>query len=411
MRKISLVLIIFLIISISIILIYPKKENEILNSIKDTKNSMLSIMVEREAGTGKYIDASSFPNAGYYLNKNLSKCLNGSKISFNEGNLYVKGNKTDRCYAYFDKDELGSICRGQNLSECFTKNYKKDSSIIYHDGAADYEEEENYKLEAEDLSYRFTGTNDIVNNYVCFNSNADDCLEDNLYRIIGFFKNENGAYEAKLIKATEATTTHLGTEGAYCGALNNSNNRFCWNNSNGEASTSLWAESNLNNINLNGYYLNNYLNSTWQTYINNHKWITAYSNNINSLRTLNARELYNIDNNKENATFEAKLGLMYLSDYFYAAENKYWNSCGNDNTNHLCNVDSNITFKDINWLYPQNWELVIYPFTGVSYVFGGYIIYDKTSYIYTVRPTFYLTSTIKLKSGNGTKENPYRIEL
>ena len=102
---------------------------------------------------------------------------------------------------------------------------------------------------------------------------------------------------------------------------------------------------------------------------------------------------------------------MYISDYFYAAENKYWNSCGNDGEGHLCNVDPNITFRNIDWLYPKYWELVMYPQQGVLFAFGGYIIYDKVSYIYTVRPAFYLKPTINLISGNGTKEKPYRIAM
>ena len=59
-----------------------------------------------------------------------------------------------------------------------------------HDGEGTYG-----SLEAGDNSYRFSGAN--PNNYVCFGSNEANCLEDNLYRIIGVFNNQ-----VKLIKAT-----------------------------------------------------------------------------------------------------------------------------------------------------------------------------------------------------------------
>ena len=48
---------------------------------------------------------------------------------------------------------------------------------------------------AEDNIYRYAGAN--PNNYVCFGSDAATCPSDNLYRIIGVFRNE-----VKLIKNT-----------------------------------------------------------------------------------------------------------------------------------------------------------------------------------------------------------------
>ena len=107
-RKIILSTILILIITLSLVLVYPKKENQILKNQSSKKNNFLSIMIEEQAGTGKYNKTDEFPQTGYVLNSNLSKCLNGSKIKYENGSISVIGTKADRCYVYFDFDALGS---------------------------------------------------------------------------------------------------------------------------------------------------------------------------------------------------------------------------------------------------------------------------------------------------------------
>ena len=85
------------------------------------------------------------------------------------------------------------------MSECFIKNYQKDGAIIYHDGKCDNDSEANCGLEAEDLSYRYSGGNDVVHNYICLDNKTTGSCEtnDDLYRIIGLFKNDQNEINKK----------------------------------------------------------------------------------------------------------------------------------------------------------------------------------------------------------------------
>ena len=113
----------------------------------------------------------------------------------------MSGNVSDRCYVYFDKI--------MTLSEFVIAQYngvQGNNNIYYHDSTLENG--------AGDNSYRYAGSSDTTNNYVCFGSDAATCPEDNLYRMIGVFDGQ-----VKLIKATEASSSLLGTNGA-CGYSN-----------------------------------------------------------------------------------------------------------------------------------------------------------------------------------------------
>ena len=77
------------------------------NSIKKNKN-MLSMNLEQTAGVGDYktVTQSEWPSSGYTFNSDLSKCENGGELSWDSVNkaVVMSGNKSDKCYIYFDKD-------------------------------------------------------------------------------------------------------------------------------------------------------------------------------------------------------------------------------------------------------------------------------------------------------------------
>ncbi len=459
-RKIILSTIIILIIILSLILIYSKKEEPILKNQNAKKNNFLSIMIEEQAGTGKYNKEDEFPQIGYVLNSKLSKCLNGSKIKYENGSIFVIGNKADRCYVYFDYDALGSLCRNQNMAKCFIKNYKKDGSIIYHDGLPDYEGMANANLEANDLSYRYSGGNDEVNNYVCFGGDCSNNPSDpdyaNLYRIIGFFKNEEDNYEVKIIKADYATETELGGvgNGSYVrvGNVSNGNSDYLGNNDyytkigsyfwNNDTNNNNWKESNLNKVNLNNYFLNTYLGkgvttidnpNLWQNMIQHHIWYTGGNTQAN-IQDSKTKQIYEseIGNNKlnvgdncpnnsicklEDLQYDGFVGLLYASDYAYAASSSAWNeqSIG---YYHLV--------KNKNWLYMglSEWLLTRNTNSPNSFIYAYFIAYSGAVYynlVYgsydggwgrnAIRPVLYLKPDVKLVSGNGSKENPFKLQL
>ena len=235
----------------------------------------------------------------------------------------------------------------------------EEPTLLYHDGQKDYVKESNYALEAEDYAYRYSGSYEEVNNYVCF---GGECSNDsknenysNLYRIIGLFDDDkDGIYNMKLIKADGTTKEETGSSeiGASAGLYNDflSNISFYykgdltnyfpkietyyWNYSNTENydgnGTNDWGSSNLNTKNLNETYLN-YIkskdNEKWFNMIEEHIWITS-GNTENNLTYSPTKTAYNneiknpdrgmlVPNVAENV--KEYVGLMYSSDYRYSA--------------------------------------------------------------------------------------------
>ena len=256
---------------------------------------------------------------------------------------------------------------------------------------------------AEDNSYRYAGAN--PNNYVCFGSDATTCPSDNLYRIIGVFGSE-----VKLIKADYTTTTMTGSGGDYYGAYNiltsnykgsmNTSNiaSYYWNNSSGSSSRNTWSESRLNKTNLNSSYLS-YIGSTWSNKIATHTWyVGGYSTYAATPKTF-----YNAESS--GTTYSAKIGLMYVSDYGYAASNSYWTT----------NMDAYSSAKNNNWMYMglNEWTISRNSYNSNNAFMVHMIVdlyfYDVYDFNLAVRPVFYLNSNITYVSGSGTSSDPIRI--
>ena len=432
----NIILIIWLLLNIIIIIYQGNRPivKIISNEEKVKNNNFISMMLESEAGTGMYEESkdASFVQEGYVFNAKLSKCENGSKISFEDGKVKVIADKSDKCYVYLDKDNIASLCRGQNMSECFTQNYQKDSALIYHDGKADYDGMENYNLEAEDLSYRYTGKRETVNNFVCFNSDDDNCNIENLYQIIGFFLNNDNQYEMKLIKADYTTIDQTGGEGIGDYAQTITSNplstyrlenthfknkaTYFWNGAQetGGTGTNNWLESRLNKNNLNDFYYNTYLKEKWRKLIMFHDWnITGGS--WSEIAVSNAKAVFNKELTKTNPQFYSNyIGLMYVSDYMYAALPNNWSkvTSGADNADYRSAIEEN-------WLYLGLFEWTItHNNTSTSHSFfvssSGSIghpnsVSDTINNL--IRPVFYLNSQTKLLKGNGTQLNPYRLAM
>ena len=96
------------------------------NNIKNDKN-MLSLMLETDVGSGTYSVSSSsdWSNEEYIYNSELSKCENGSVLSWDENKnvAIMKGNISDKCYLYFDKIDPNSP-KPTNPTLAFDSTYK-----------------------------------------------------------------------------------------------------------------------------------------------------------------------------------------------------------------------------------------------------------------------------------------------
>ena len=406
MKKYVLLISIVIIIG-SILLIYVDNNDKLVlknDSNKQIVNSnALTMMYETEAGSGEYqvIKNDNWVSDEYEFNTNLSKCENGSFIYYNEeeNKVYIEANSQDRCYVYFDVIEKALFA---DYIKSLYSGTDSDGALYYHDGTGVYGE-----LEAGDNSYRYTGTN--PNNYVCFGSDLKECPVDNLYRIIGVFDNQ-----VKLVKYDYATKETLLNNGAYFESDGSPNDSYLgilesipwykW------GSTNTWNTSELNTINLNTNYVNSL--GEWIDYIAQATWQVGGGSESN-LRRSTAQETYNYEVGINNAgvTYQAKIALIYLSDYYYAASPEYWNYQGGGSaSNDYRNATNN------NWLYMGGLDWTISRNSGTSassynISWLGYVNTTAVGSNNGIRPSFYLKNNIYYQSGDGSINNPYRVRI
>ena len=310
---------------------------------------------------------------------------------------------------------VGDVCtNGENLATCITTLAGKSSAsltkIYHHDGTLENG--------INDNSYRFAGASSAVNNYVCYGSTTTPCPTDNLYRIIGVFGDK-----VKLIKSDYATSTLLGADGDYSKMYtatgydsssykgNNLANvaGYTWN----KTGQNTWSMSNLNKTNLNQNFIAN-IGADWAAKIAETTWKvggntwanigeqpakTAYQNEIVSPVTTNTTD--------NATTYSAKIGLMYASDYGFAAAPSAWTA--NLNT---YNGDA---IKNVNWMYMGLVEWTISRRADRSdhafrVSFTGIVSYQWVDLsALAVRPVFYLSSSVTYAEGDGTQSSPIRI--
>ena len=256
-------------------------------------------------------------------------------------------------------------------------------------------------------------TKDNVKNFVCFGSDATTCPTENLYRIIGVFNNH-----VKLIKYDYAKSSLLGTDGDYSKEYSNyfsgeqgespsSNSLYYWNKSTGK---NTWSESNLNKINLNTNFVNN-IGTIWAKKIATTTWKVGGGTYAN-LRDAVPKTAYQyeVGSSASTTTYDAKIGLMYVSDYYYSASPSAWTLVGY-NSDY---TKSYASAKGENWLYGGGWDWTISRRSDVSnvafYVYNyGYVYYSLVGDNFGVRPSFSLLSSTTYVSGSGSMSDPVRI--
>ena len=417
-KKVALLLIVFG-IGVGVTLLYTNNkykvyEEEEPKQIKKHVDT-ISMMLETEAGSGNYemTTASSWPTDGYIFNTTLSKCENGGELSWDDENkrVLMSGNVSDKCYVYFD---VIQVLLADYVKSLYTGT-QGENGIYYHDATL--------TNGAGDNSYRYSGAD--PNNYVCFGTNTTPCPTDNLYRMIGVLGDQ-----VKLVKYDYANSNLLGTNGdynatstylkssysTYKGSLTTIN-RYYWNNS---TSTNTWSESLLNKTNLNTNFITN-IGTEWANKIATTTWkvggntdaniysktpSVAYQNEVVNPVTTNTT-----DNTTE---YSAKIGLMYASDYGFAAAQSAW-------TANL-NTYNDEAIKNVNWMYMglaewtisrradgSNSAFFIDGFVYFSDVYHNDLLPGSLGNGFGVRPSFNLESSITYVSGDGTQDSPIII--
>ena len=364
---------------------------KVTNVSTSSTSSSITINVSASGGTGNVVKY-------YYSKDNGSNYVESTSNSYTFSNLtsdatfyvkvYVKdsNNRDSSVSSTSIKTKLPTIkdvcSSGTNLASCIKTFGDKGSSIsnIYHHDAS-------LTNGAGDNSYRFAGASNTVNNYVCFGSTTTPCPTDNLYRIIGVFGDK-----VKLIKSTSV-------------------GKKAWDSNR----KNTWSTSSLNTY-LNNEFINIFdettngkiAETTWKVggntedNISNQPAKTAYQNEI-------VNPVPGSTSSNGETESSAKVGLMYASDYGFAAAPSAW-------TSTLYDYDG-AAIKSANWMFLGADEWTISrnadgSFGAFSVRVSGYVAgndYNNVVLALGVRPVFSLTSSVNYVSGSGTAADPISI--
>ena len=427
MKKVVGFIIVSVILLVSLSFKNTKNEDIYFENDASNNKNMLSMMLEQTEGVGDYktVSQSSWPTDGYKFNKERSGCENGGELSWDDTKktVIMSGNVSDKCYVYFDVwfPSIADYCTdGDNLASCVIDfgNQGSDISNIYIHNST-------LANGAGDNSYRYAGPSEQVNNFVCFGSTENPCPIDNLYRIVGVIDGK-----VKLIKYDYANSNLLGTNGDYSGEKTpdetfykgtlSTINTYYWNYnadiSNYPYGSNTWSTSLFNKTNLNTNFINN-IGSIWAEKIATTIWKVGgnveakIETVIPSIAYQNEIVNPNAINSTDNATeYSTKIGLMYVSDYYYSASPSAWALVGYDSDEIK---DYRIATGD-NWMYMGDHECTLSRRTEISnFVFfvnlKGFVGSNGVKHDYAMRPSFNLESFVTYKFGSGTMNNPIRI--
>ena len=263
------------------------------------------------------------------------------------------------------KETIAMVCSsGQTLSSCIMAMNGKDDTLYHHTSTL--------TNGAGDNSYRYAGASASVNNYICLGSDATTCPDANLFRIIGVFGDKTKVIRAKSVGDKE------------------------WNTS----ADNTWSSSSLNTY-LNGTYLTSL--GTLAEKIATTTWKVRGGSSTYLYDAPKIAYQYEVGSSALTTTNDAKIGLMYVSDYGFAADSSGW-------TTKLSSYNSN---NSKNWLYLGSNEWTISRNSGTASnafdVFSGYVLNRNVIISYAVRPSFNLESSVKYVSGSGSMSDPVRV--
>ena len=280
--------------------------------------------------------------------------------------------------------------------------------------------------------YRYYGPS--PNNYICLDmEGGSTCPDKHLYRIIGSIYEENaGKNLLKVIKATpltDGTTSTFGWDYKVTNGSGSSDNIWA-TITNGNYSNSLTSGSQLMKLLNSGAWWNgtsgsyyNFSSKATNVDFTNYKLSDKAKSYISTSRYylggystsyITTNEMYGYERGTRRKDgnrplyWDGYVGLMYASDYGYAA--------GNSCVNGTRLLDYEVECRNNDWLYISNtdqWLMVpnSINFGLVFYVGSSGYIYDSSDFgIYidrSVRPVFYLTPSASITSGTGTLTDPY----
>ena len=282
--------------------------------------------------------------------------------------------------------------------------------------------------------YRYYGPS--PNNYICLDMEGQStCPDKHLYRIIGsIYEEKENTNRIKVIKATpltDGTTNGFSWDYKSDGGSDGGYDNIWATITSSNYSNSLTSGSQLMKLLNSGAWWNGtsgsyYNNNTTATTVNftNYKlsdkaksYITTsryYLGGYDSAHSL-TNEMYGYErgtlryNTDRPLYWEGMVGLIYPSDYGYAAGN----TCVTGT--RLWDYDGRCMNKD--WLYISNTEQWLMSPSSNHLEGEFYVRSDGRVYYYiscgtlAVSPVFYLSSSVSITNGDGSLNNPYLITL
>jgi len=368
-------------------------------------DATFKLFVEQTKDASDYEEAGMLPDNDYVykVNSTRTSCTDpNAVVEVVKRKIEITASMDNECTVYVDIEALtgGAI---NSLSDTviglvsdneYTSSQDGTKYVVRH-------EEVTHNGQTLDAGVRYEGKD--PDNYVTFNGNEE-------WRIIGVFEGstiglEPGKQYIKIIK-------------------NASIGNFSWDS----YYMYDWEQAKLNDY-LNGNYINSLTNKTM---IENALWylrgvsiddqdIYTLNDWFMSERLLGKTASISTDNvvfDTAPATTYAMIGLMYPSDYGYAA---YGISCNSQSTLILYSQGC----ASVDWLaqYTINNavdEWLITPLTegdpaAAFASSGGYVFADYTAHTnldeLAVRPTLYLSNNVFITSGTGKKSDPYNLGL
>ena len=246
--------------------------------------------------------------------------------------------------------------------------------------------------------YRYRGGDSTVNNYVTFNNEV--------WRIIGIIPTEaiNGNVEnrIKIIRDESIGNMYWNTT--------KDTTTSSWNN---------WVTGTLNTYLNNDYY--NTLSSDAQNMIGTAKYYLGGYNDSNITSDVMWQYERKNDANRTGYYYgtnpimqndvSKKIAIMYASDYGYAASKECSKGLSYYYEDSNCITSNNWLDKSQDeWLLPQysgNSSGAFFVRSSGDVTYGGVVNGGE----YAVRPVLYLSSNVKISSGEGTSQKPYMLSI
>ena len=370
--------------------IYTQNEStpELLLTITDANGNAVSDITSLAYKT--VTDGKGASISGYDITNK-----SGLITLFNNKEITASPTKTDEwnitvTLVNYDKDQSNNMGKSFNAKLMIQKEAYKQTLVEYvksqYTGTQGenslYYHNSSLANGAGDNSYRYAGASDSVNNYICLGSDAATCPDVNLFRIIGVFGDKTKVIRAKSVGNQKWHTSGLNT----------------------------WSSSSLNTY-LNGTYLTSLgtladkiATTTWKVGGNT-------SDNISSVVPATAYQ-NEVGSSASNTTVDKKIGLMYVSDYYYSASPSAWTLVGYNSSDATKDYRA---ATSTNWLYLGSYEWTISRgsdgMSSAFSVFGSGSVFSNryVTASFGVRPSFNLESSVKYVSGSGSMSDPVRV--